>query len=151
MALPVRRNSEIRTWDPFRELDDLQSRFVGLLESAFGELPRTALNTWAPPVDLEETDEAFVVEAELPGVKREDVDVEVDESTLSIHGEIKERERTGVLRRSTRRTGQFDYRVTLPSSVDAESVQATLKDGVLRLEVRKSEAAKPRRIQITEG
>jgi HSP20 family protein len=75
-------------------------------------------------VDIEETDEAFVVEAELPGVKREDVTVELQGNELTIHGEVKERERTGVPRRQTRRIGQFDYRVALPGEVDTENVKA---------------------------
>ncbi len=70
---------------------------------------------------------------------------------LSIHGEVKERERTGILRRSTRQVGQFEYRVTLPADVDPDQVNATLRDGVLRVEVAKTEATQPRRIQITKG
>ncbi len=152
MALPVRRNNaQLKTWDPFRELDDLHTRFSRLLESTFGEVPGAALGTWSPLVDIEETDDAFVVEAEIPGVKAEDVDVELDDDQLVIHGEIKERERTRVLRRQTRRTGAFDYRVSLPGQVDPDKVEASLKDGVLRLELRKTESAKPRRIEIKAG
>ena len=76
---------------------------------------------WVPAVDIEETDEGFVVEAELPGVKREDVTVELRDNELMLHGETKQRERTGILRRQTRRTGQFDYRVMLPGEVDSGS------------------------------
>jgi HSP20 family protein len=65
---------------------------------------------WAPPVDLEETDDVWVVEADLPGVRKGDVTVEVRDGELAIHGEVRERERTGILRRRTRRTGAFDYR-----------------------------------------
>jgi HSP20 family protein len=151
MALPARRTGEPARWDPFRELDDLHDRFSRLLDSAFDEGPLRRFGTWSPAVDIEETDDAFVVEAELPGVKAEDVSVELRDNQLSIHGEVKDRERSGVLRRQTRRTGQFDYRVSLPGTVDSEKVDATLKDGVLRLEVRKTEEAKPRRIEITGG
>ena len=147
MALPTRRdNNELTSWNPFRELDEIQSRMSRLLESTCG--PPTLGGAWTPPVDIEETDDAFVVEAELPDVKREDVDVELNDNELSIHGEIKERERTGILRRQTRRTGQFDYRVTLPGQVDPDSTEASLKDGVLRLTVRKSEGQRRRRIEI---
>ncbi|HLT82631.1 MAG TPA: Hsp20 family protein, partial [Phototrophicaceae bacterium] len=65
--------------------------------------------------------------------------------------ELKERERVGVLRHRTRRTGEFDYRMTLPGDADPEQVTATLADGVLRVEVAKTEAARPRRIEITRG
>lgn len=100
-------------------------------------------------MDIEETDDAFVVEAELPDVKREDIDVELNDNELSIRGEIKERERIGILRRQTRRTGRFDYRVTLPGRVEPDSTEASLKDGVLRLTLHKSEGQKRRRIEIS--
>jgi len=148
MALPARRSTELQTWNPFRELDDLHERMSRLLESTFGET-RNGLTSWVPAVDIEETDEAFLVEAELPGVKRDDVTVELRDNELTIHGEIKERERTGVLRRQTRRTGQFDYRVVLPGDVDADNVEANLQEGILRVTVRKAEQTKPRRIEIT--
>jgi len=150
MALPVRRlSNEVRGWDPFQELDELQHRFSSLLESTFGDLSGSSFGGWTPAVDVEETEDAFVVEAELPGVKREDVNVELNDNQLVVHGEIKERERSGVLRRQTRRTGRFDYRVVLPGQVDTDKVDASLRDGVLRLEMRKSEAAKPHRIEIS--
>ena len=116
-------------------------------------LPRLPLSTsmWTPAVDVEETDTAYVVEADLPGVKESDVDIELTNNVLSIHGELKERERVGVLRHRTRRTGEFDYRMTLPGDADPEQVTATLADGVLRVEVAKTEAARPRRIEITRG
>jgi HSP20 family protein len=70
---------------------------------------------------------------------------------LVVSGEFKERERTGVLRRSTRRTGRFEYRAVLPGEINAEAVEATLSEGVLSVKVPKAEAAKPRRIEITAG
>jgi HSP20 family protein len=149
MVLPVRRNAELQTWDPFRELDDLHQRMSRLLESSVGDLRGVA--GWVPAVDVEENDDAFVVEAELPGVKLDDVSVDLQDNELRIHGEIKERERTGILRRQTRRTGQFDYRVALPQKVDADHVEAMLHEGVLRVQVRKAEQTKPRRIEITAG
>ena len=149
MVLPVRRNTELQSLNPFRELDDLYQRMSRLLESSVGEVHGVA--GWVPAVDVEENDEAFVVEAELPGVKRDDVSVDLQDNELRIHGEIKERKRTGILRRQTRRTGQFDYRVTLPHEVDADNVEANLHEGVLRVQVRKVEQTKPRRIEITAG
>jgi HSP20 family protein len=151
MALPSRRRDDVSGWNPFRELDDIHSRFSRLLESTWGEGPGSVFGTWTPPVDIEETDDDFVVEAELPEVKPGDVNVELSDNRLAIHGEIKEREHTGVLRRQTRRTGQFDYRVTLLGQVDPDSVEASLKDGVLRLRLHKSEEQKPRRIEISGG
>jgi HSP20 family protein len=102
----------------------------------------------SPAVDVEETQDAFVVEAELPGVRPEDVTAEIRDNELSIRGEVKERERSGILRRQTRRTGRFDYLVVLPSEVKDDHVEASLKDGVLRLQINKAEQAQPRRIEI---
>ncbi|WP_245543016.1 Hsp20/alpha crystallin family protein [Ruania albidiflava] len=120
------------------------------METAFGDAGN-GVRSWVPAVDIEETDEGFVVEAELPGVKREDVTVELRDNELMLHGETKQRERTGILRRQTRRTGQFDYRVMLPGEVDADNVEANLHEGILRVQVRKSQQAQPRRIEIIAG
>ena len=147
MALPVRRNSETQAWNSTRELDDLRERMSRLFESSFGG---PAAGAWLPAVDIEETDDAFIVEAELPGVGRKDITVELQDNQLTIHGELKERERKGILRRQTRRTGQFDYRVLLPAEVDADNIEADLQEGVLRVEAHKVERAKPRRIEITK-
>ncbi|AJQ91855.1 Heat shock protein Hsp20 [Propionibacterium freudenreichii] len=152
MALPVRGgNTEITHRDPFSELHDLTTRMNQLVQSALGDFPNRVASLWAPPVELEETEGSYVLEADLPGVKEDDVDLELRGNELSIHGEVKERERTGILRRSTRQVGQFEYRVTLPADVDPDQVNATLRDGVLRVEVAKTEATQPRRIQITKG
>ena len=148
MTAQVMRNTFGQEWSPFRELDELHERMSKLLESSVGH---GLVASWEPAVDLEETDEAFLVEAELPGVKRDDVTVELQNNELRIHGEVKERERTGILRRRTRRTGQFDYRVVLPGEVDADNVEANLEEGVLRVKVGKAEQARPRRIEVTAG
>jgi HSP20 family protein len=100
---------------------------------------------------VEETDDAYVVEAELPGVHRNDVQVEASSGVLTITGEFKDRERTGILRRRTRRTGRFEFRTTLPASVNTEAITASLHDGVLTVKVPKGDEAKPRRVEITGG
>jgi HSP20 family protein len=152
--LPVLRGSSSapERWQPFRELDELTERMRRTLDETFGGsgfgLPLSSALSWSPLVDLEETDDAYLVEADLPGVKRGDVDIELVGNELVISGEIKERERKGILRRQTRRTGRFDYRVTLPDSVDAEKIDASLNDGVLTVRVPKSERARRRKIEI---
>jgi HSP20 family protein len=134
------------------ELEQITDRMRRMLEQTFGGFGLTSAPTertgWSPLVDLEETDDAYVVEAELPGVKRENVNVELVGNELSITGEIEEQKRKGTVRRQTRRTGRFAYRVSLPSHVDAEKVEATLQDGVLKVGVPKSERAQRRRIEI---
>jgi HSP20 family protein len=152
MALAVRRReqgtSRPQAWEPFGELDQLQRRTADLMESVWSGLRAGDDQPWVPSVDLEETDDAWIVEAELPGVRREDVNVEVADSELVIAGEIKERERTGILRRRTRRTGRFEYRVTLPGQADPEAVDARLSDGVLTVRVPKPERSRPRRVEV---
>ncbi|MDX3228706.1 Hsp20/alpha crystallin family protein [Streptomyces sp. ME19-01-6] len=160
MSMPVRRTrnegatERQRGWarSPLAEFDDLLNQMGGLLESTVGGVvPGVGLVAWTPSADVSETDEAYHVQIELPGVSRREVDVEVSGQELGVSGEIKERERTGVLRRSTRRTGRFDYRVRLPSEVNTEGVKATMSDGVLSINVPKAETTKPRHIEITEA
>ncbi|MFI2352771.1 Hsp20/alpha crystallin family protein [Streptomyces sp. NPDC019443] len=149
MTLPVRRQQSSPAWDPFREFHDLYERMGQLWQSAVPGGGGLLGDAWAPLADLEETHDAYVVEVDLPGVKKDDITVELNAGELSIHGETKERERTGTLRSRTRRTGQFDYRVTLPQDTVEEHVTAELADGVLTVKVPKVEKAKPRRIEIT--
>src|SRR5207244_9124969 len=121
-------------WEPLSELEQATERMRRMLDQTFGSFGwPSAVETrgWSPLVDIEEADDAYVVEAELPGVKREDVNIELVGNELTISGEIKQRERTGVVRRRTRRTGRFDYRVQLPDQVEAEKIDASLTDGVL--------------------
>lgn len=153
MALPARRSSTPppERWDPFRELEELHARIGQLMESNWAGLTGDAAGGWSPLVDIEETDDAWLVEAELPGVKQEDIDVEVGDSELTISGELKERERKGILRRRTRRTGRFDYRVTLPGEADAERIEASLDEGVLSVRIPKPERARRRRIEVRSG
>jgi HSP20 family protein len=152
MALPARRSASptalAERLDPASELSDLHRRMDELLEGVWSGAGIGNGGAWSPLVDIEETDDAWVVEAELPGVRREDVDVEVRGSELAISGEIKERERKGILRRRTRRTGRFDYRVTLPGEADAENIEAKLHDGVLTVRIPKPDRAKPRRVEV---
>ena len=107
------------------------------------------LQGWAPLADVEETEDAYSVEIELPGVRREDIDIQLDDRQLTVSGEVKEKERAGILRRRTRRVGRFQYSVTLTADVDADDVSARLNDGVLTVRVPKTQQAKPRRIAIT--
>ncbi|MDP9430467.1 MAG: Hsp20/alpha crystallin family protein [Actinomycetota bacterium] len=146
MTLPVRsRPRAVAGWDPFRELDELADRVNSLWEAGFNG----GLQGWAPLADVEETEDGYSVEIELPGVKRGDIDIQFSDRQLTVSGELKEKERTGILRRRTRRVGRFQYSVTLPADVDADKVSAHLDDGVLAVRVPKAEQAKPRRIEIT--
>jgi HSP20 family protein len=144
-----RSTQTIERWDPFREFEQLHSRMSELMESA---LPGAGNgHPWVPSVDVEETDDAWIVEAEVPGAKREDINVEVNDSELVISGEIKERERVGLLRRRTRRMGAFEYRVMLPGRAAADKVDAKLNEGVLTVRVPKPEESRPSRVNVQSG
>ena len=147
MSLPVRTPSRsVASWDPFRELTELSERMNRWWETGLG-VP--GVDRWAPLADVEETDDAWSVEIDLPGVARDDVDIQLTDRELTVSGEIKEKERAGILRRRTRRVGQFQYAVTLPGDVDPDAVSAHLTDGVLTVRVPKAQQTKPRRIAIT--
>jgi HSP20 family protein len=121
-----------------------------LVQSVFEPLEEAA-RSWRPRADLSETDDGYVLEVELPGVKREDISIEVTGNQLTISGDFKEKEKTGLLRSRTRRVGRFEYRSVLPQDVDADKVSASLAEGVLTVSVPKSATAKPRKVEITQG
>lgn len=131
-----------RRWDPFSELEGLYDQMGQLMQSVVGAPTAMAA------ADIEETDDAFIVDVDLPGCRREDIDVEVRQNHLRITGEIKERERTGMLRRQNRPVGRFDYLLTIPGEIDPEQVDANLSDGVLQLTLGKAATSRPRRIEI---
>jgi HSP20 family protein len=141
----------VQRWEPFRELEQLQEATAQLLDSVWSGAGTAESRVWSPLVDIEEAEDAWIVEAELPGVDPKDVSVELSDSELAITGEIKERERKGILRRRSRPTGRFDYRVTLPGATDPEGVEARLADGVLTVRVPKPAQARPRRIEVKNG
>jgi HSP20 family protein len=154
MTLPARfatTSPAPERWDPLRELDDLHTRMDQLMQGVWSGIGDGDGAPWVPAVDIEETDDAWLVEAELPGVKREDVDVEVRDSELVISGEVKQREGRGILRRRTRARGRFEFRVTLPGGADPEGVDATLDEGVLTVRIPKSDQSRPRRIDVRSG
>jgi HSP20 family protein len=148
-TLPERRSGQERT--EATDVEQFNERMRRMLEQTFGGSWAPLMMEpigWSPPVDIEEQDDAYVIEAELPGVKRDDVNIEVVGNELSITGEIKERERKGVLRRRTRRVGRFEYRVRLPEQVDPEKVEANLDGGILSVRVPKIQRAERRRIEV---
>lgn len=159
MALPIRRSSaaesrdggdartELSRWDPIAEIDRLNHQLASYLDS-WRRLPELLGDAFKPAADLEETDDAYLVEIELPGVKRDDIDIEMSGRRVSVRGERREKERVGILRRRERVVGRFDYEVTLPGDVDEESVEAHLDEGVLTVRLPKPEHERPRRIAI---
>lgn len=153
--LPVRRTNnqsshqtaEVARFDPFSELERVHRQLSDFLAS-WRSLPNLLGDGFSPPADVEETDDAYLVEIELPGVKREDLDIEISGRRVSVRGERKEKEHAGILRHRERTVGHFAYEVTLPGDVDENAVQANLDEGVLALRLPKPEHERPRKIQI---
>jgi HSP20 family protein len=157
-TLPARRRGQTPTLlDPTREFEDIYDRMGQLMNFAFSGLaPFGGLGTiadvpWAPPADVTETDDAYMIHVELPGVRRDEINVEMRDREVIISGEVREEGDGGQRRRSSRRAGRFEYRAYLPGDINPEGVRAELADGVLTVMVPKSEAAKPRRIEVAEG
>jgi HSP20 family protein len=154
-ALPVRRSGRPPTVvNPSREFEDIYDRMGQLMNFAFG-LPPAALADmpWVPTADLSETDDAYVAQVDLPAVNKDQVEVQLQDRELIVSGEITEPQNGDAKHsrrhRSSRRTGRFEFRTYLPGEVRADAVSARLSDGVLTVTVPKSEAAKPRKIEIT--
>jgi HSP20 family protein len=106
-------------------------------------------DVFAPRADVEETDDAYLIELDLPGVRRRDVEVTVQGRRLVVVGERKEKERVGVLRRRTRNIGKFRYELVLPSEIDESDIEAHLDAGVMALRLPKAHADRPRRITVS--
>jgi HSP20 family protein len=141
-------------WTPMPNLrsfqDEMNRMFSEFFRGGAGEEGSWGHYTWAPPVDIYETDDALVFTADLPGVAKDKVSIEVQNNTLILRGErthdaaVKEEH----YHRVERAYGPFQRSFVLPTTVDQEHVQATYHDGVLELRLPKSEAAKPKRIAI---
>jgi len=137
-------------WTPWQELENMNRQLSHLLD----DNPFTAgggeTGQWAPKVDVRETDDALLVQAELPGIEKRNVQLEVKDSVLTLSGERsyeKNVEEENV-HRIERSYGVFSRSFSLPSNVDASKVNATMKDGVLEVRLPKRESAKPKAIAI---
>lgn len=137
--------------DPFRELFELQRGINQLFDDSFAS-PRedVALRAWTPPVDVYEDQDAFLIKIELPEINRDEVKVNLNDNVLSISGErrVENEEKRENYHRVERSYGQFYRSFTLPPNVDAASINAQFKDGVLRLTLPKKEEAKPKQIEV---
>jgi HSP20 family protein len=103
----------------------------------------------APGAELEETDDGFTLEMDLPGVAKDDITIDVLGRRMAVRGTRKEKERRGVMRHSTRVTGSFAYEVLLPADVDEKATTAQLSDGVLTIKLPKTSGAKTNRVPIS--
>lgn len=149
MNLPIPRHRNDQP-SPDVEFDRLHRSLVSDLE----QWPHRAhdvidsLRDVIPLADIEETDDSYVLDVELPGVSRDDISLEVAHGRLVVTGERRQRQKVGLLRRRTRTTGRFRLAVGLPVDVDATRVTAALDSGVLTVTVPKAERARRRRVPI---
>ncbi len=130
--------------DAMSELNRMQNRFGQLLD--IWSQP-SLLEDGLPLADIEETDESYIIELDLPGVDKSDINTEMAGRRLIISGVRKEKERTGVLRRRSRPVGEFRHEIVLPGKIDADRVTAKFVDGVLTIEIAKASTEKPRHIK----
>ena len=139
-------------WEPLRELGSLQNEMNRLFNTVF-DTPQPAGSTmrrWMPAMDLVETDEHFVLRADLPGMSEQDIKIEFEDGTLTVSGERKaeHEEREEGYYRVERAFGAFSRSLTLPEGIDAEAVTASFDRGVLEVHIPKPEERKPRKISI---
>ena len=141
-------------WTPMGHLPSFQHEMNRMVNEFFGdgngEAAGSGLSSWTPAVDIHETEDGFVIKAELPGVSKDDVSIDVHQNTLTLRGQRKHEAevKQDKYHRVERAYGSFQRSFVLPTVVDQDKVQATYKDGVLELHLPKSEAAKPKRIAI---
>jgi HSP20 family protein len=149
MATPLRQqNTPPARWDPLGEAQNFATQLGRLFEGWDDVAVLMGDGVFIPQADLLETDDAFIVEIELPGIKKEDVDISLSGRRLIVTGERKEVERAGIFRRRARRIGQFRFEVVLPGTVDENGVQASLDGGVLTVTVPKASTERPRHIEV---
>lgn len=127
-------------WDPFGDFTAVWNRMMGQFFAPFGQ------DAWIPAVEAEDTGDAYVVRAELPGMKREDIGIDMSGGELRIAGETREESGGSTLRR---RHGTFAYRTSIPADVDPDKAEARLADGILTVRLPKTGQSRSRRIEIT--
>lgn len=142
-------------WDPFKEMEDLQGRFARLFglspaRAANGEKELLTVAEWAPSVDISEDDKEWLVKADLPEVKKEDLKVTVEDGMLTITGErkLEKEEKDKKYYRIERSYGNFFRSFALPVGAEGSKVNAEFKDGVLRVHLPKNDKAKPKAVEV---
>ncbi|MDG4667233.1 Hsp20/alpha crystallin family protein [Mycobacterium sp. 236(2023)] len=144
-----RSTGQTDRWRPLQEFENLYTEMDRLAQSVLGGLKGDGV--WVPEADILETESAYLVEVEVPGVWHKDVDVSLNGNELVVTGEVKERKREGLFRRRTRKVGEFEFRATLPGPLRDDEVEASLAHGVLRVYVPKAESSKARKIPVSES
>ena len=142
---------ELVMWEPFESLNRFHSQINKLFDESWGGSRAQGTPTWYPPVDVLESKDAYIFRAELPGMKKEDFNLEVKDGMLTLTGERKfEQPAEGVEYHSAERVaGKFSRSYQLPRNVKHDAIEAAYRDGVLEIRVPKAEEAKPRQIAIS--
>ncbi len=146
--------ANINRWDPYGEMMTLREAMNSLFEDSYVSPSTARSGTLGMPLDVAETKEGFIVEASLPGVKPENLDITLQDNILTISGETRQEQTTGEkpnYHRVERRYGRFSRSVSLPTQVQSDKVEAHLENGILRLEIPKAEEVKPRKISVSAG
>jgi len=143
----------LNRWEPFRSNAGLESQVNQMFSELFGRSQESNLTTWAPAVDIFESEHELVVKADLPDVKPEDLDIRVENNILTIRGERKFEKKVDEKNylRVERSYGCFARTFSLASTVNSEAIKADYKDGVLTLTIPKREEAKPKQIKVNVG
>jgi len=141
---------DVWSWSAFDQLTNLRDEINRLFESPYANGGSDAFNAWAPALDLYEDKDNLVLRAEVPGMKKEDIDISLHENTITISGERRNEKKYegSETSREERVFGRFTRTLQLPKQVDTGKVKASYKDGVLTVTLPKAEEAKPRQIQI---
>jgi len=138
-------------WNPLREMEELLDRYTRVRSPVAADETTGSLTEWSPSVDIEENDDSYLIKADLPGVKKDDIEVTVENGVLRISGEKRIEKETGKgtrQHRTERYHGSFARYFTLPRAVEADKVKARFEDGVLSLTIPKSEEARPKTIEV---
>ena len=149
MTLMRYQEPELTNWSPFDRLTSLRDEMNRLFESTFGR-EFGVIGGWSPSLDISQDKDNVFVKIELPGMKKEDIDISLHNGMLVISGERKQESEVheGETFRSERYFGRFHRTVALPTLVDAEKVNAAYKDGILTVTLPKAEEAKPKQIEV---
>lgn len=141
---------------PWQSLSELQNEMNRLFSAVPAEGGETGLTDWAPAVDISEDEQQYVIQADVPGVDPEDIEITMEGDTLRIQGERKEEKNVGEAEQGNRQRverlyGRFLRTFTLPDTADAENIRARSNQGVLEITIPKVERAKPRQITVEKG
>jgi HSP20 family protein len=150
MKLARFQRPDLWNWSAFDQLTNIRDEINRLFESPLENGSSGVFNTWAPALDVYENNESVIVRAEVSGMRKEDIDISLQDNVITVSGERKNEKKYegGKTSREERLFGRFTRSIALPKQVDVSAVKATYKDGLLTVTLPKAEEAKPRQIQI---